>query len=261
MRSPTMKRQLRVMVLTAALGPLVYWGPGMLEAVRGLDMFAVQTVNVTGIEVLTEEAVIERMDLGSFASVWGDVELWRARIEADPLVRSVEIHRRVPHGLLVQVEERIPVALAATPLLEALDADGVRLRLDPTVHRLDLPIISSRQSLPDDAVVFPDEVSSLAAEVEHLTATHQDFAHRISTIRWYAPGVVAVRLTSPDVDFVMPMRTTGSRIREGESALGHAMQERAGRPPAEVDLRFAEQVVIRSESSGPALSTLSAGSR
>ena len=59
----------------------------------------------------------------------------------------------------------------------------------------------------------------------------------------------------------MPMRTTGSRIREGESALGHAMQERAGRPPAEVDLRFAEQVVIRSESSGPALSTLSAGSR
>lgn len=261
MPSRTMRRQLEVLAVTVAIGPLAYWGPDLVGAVRGLDVFTVREVEVTGIKILTEEAVVDRLALGSFASVWGDAELWRERVAADPMVRAVEIRRRVPSGLLVSVEERSPVALAGTPMLEPVDAEGYRLPIDPTLYRLDLPIISSNRRVPEDAALFPEEVRSLAAEVEHLTATHQGFAHRISTIRWHSEGVVAVRLQSPDVDFVMPLRTTGARIREGESALGHAMQQGAGRPPAEVDLRFAEQVVIRGHADRASASNITAGGR
>ncbi|MGB1657475.1 MAG: cell division protein FtsQ/DivIB [Longimicrobiales bacterium] len=261
MRNPTMKQQLKVLVVTFAIGPLAYWGPGLLKTVSELEVFAVRNVEVTGIKVLTEDAVLERLALGSFASVWGDADVWRERIASDPMVRTVEIRRRVPSGLLVRVEERAPVALAGTPMLEPVDAEGYRLPIDPTLYRLDLPIISSGRAVPEGAALFPAEVRSLAAEVEHLLATHQDFAHRISTIRWYSDGVVAVRLQSPDVDFIMPVHTTGARIREGESALGHAMQEGAGRSPAEVDLRFAEQVVIRGAAGSSSASTFSAGGR
>jgi cell division septal protein FtsQ len=261
MPSPTLRGPLKALAFTIVLGPVAYWGPSLLEAVRELEVFAVRSVEVTGIKILSEDAVVERLALGSFASVWGDASIWRDRIEADPMVRAVEIRRRVPSRLLVRVEERAPVALAGTPVLEPIDAEGFRLPIDPTLYRLDLPIISSERMLPEDAALFPEDVRSLAAELEHLSATHQDFAHRISTIRWHSEGVVAVRLQSPDVDFIMPIHTTGSRIREGESALGHAMQEGAGRPPAEVDLRFAEQVVIRMTPGSSSVSTFSAGGR
>lgn len=261
MPSPTMNRQFKVLAITAAIGPLVFWGPGVIEAASGLEVFAVREVEVTGIKILTEEAVVDRLALGSFASVWGDAEVWRERITADPMVRTVDIRRRVPSGLLIQVEERTPIALAGTSMLEAVDAEGYRLPIDLTHSSLDLPIISSKQRVPEDAVLFPENVRALAAEVEHLTATHQEFADLISTIRWHSDGVVAVRLQRLDVDFIMPVHTTGVRIREGESALGHAMREAAGRPPAEVDLRFSEQVVIRRYSSSAPAPIFTAGGR
>ena len=71
MRSPTMKRQLKVMAITVAIGPLAYWGPGLLETVSGLEIFAVRKVEVTGIKILTENQVLERLALGSFASEIG----------------------------------------------------------------------------------------------------------------------------------------------------------------------------------------------
>ncbi len=264
MLSPTMNRQFKILAVTAAIGPLVFWGPGVIEAASGLEVFAVREVEVTGIKILTEEAVVGRLALGSFASVWGDAEVWRERIIADPMVRTVDIRRRIPSGLLIQVEERTPIALAGTPLLEAVDAEGYRLPIDPTLYRLDLPIISSKQRVPEDAVLLPEDIRALATEVEHLTATHQEFARQISTIRWHSDGVVAVRLLplkGHDVDFIMPVHTTGIRIREGESALSHAMREAAGRPPAEVDLRFSEQVVIRRYSSSAPAPIFTAGGR
>lgn len=261
MPSPTMNRQLKILAVTAAIGPLTFWGPGVIKAASGLKVFAVREVEVTGIKILTKEAVVDRLALGAFASVWGDAEVWRERITADPMVRSVDIRRRVPSGLLIRVEERAPIALAGTPMLEAVDAEGYRLPIDPMRYRLDLPIISSKHRLPENEDLFPEDIRALAAEVEHLMATHQEFAHRISTIRWHSDGVVAVRLQSPDVDFIMPVHTTGVRIREGESALGHAMQEEGGRPPAEVDLRFFEQVVVRRYSSSAPALIFTAGGR
>ena len=261
MPSPMMTRQLKVLAAMVAVGPLAYWGPGWVEMTRDLEVFAVRDVEVTGIKLLSEDAVVARLALGSFASVWGDADVWRQRIAADPMVRAVEIRRRIPSKLLVDVDERVPIALAGTPMLEPIDAEGYRLPIDPTLYPLDLPIISSRGPVSEDAALFPEEVRSLAAEVEHLMATHQDFVRRISTIRWHAEDVVAVRLQRLDVDFIMPVLTTGERIREGESALGHAMQQGAGRSPVEVDLRFAEQVIIRSRAASSAASTFTAGGR
>ena len=146
-------------------------------------------------------------------------------------------------------------------MLEPVDAEGYQLPIDPTAPALDLPIIISESRGPDNAGLFPEEVRTLAAELEHLNATRPGFANLISTIRLHSKGIVAVRLHSPDVEFIMPIRTEGVRIKEGESALGHIMQLRSGRPPAEVDLRFLDQVVVRPERSIETISTYMAGGR
>ena len=241
-----MRSQIKVLFVTIALGPVLVFGPRLPDAMAGMETFRVTDVEVRGIEVLTEDSVVARLQLGAFASVWGDHDAWVDRVTAHPLVRRAEIRRRIPNGLLVTIEERHPVAFAATPLLEPVDAEGYRLPIDPTLYRrFDLPIILTERMPPEGSPLFPEEGRSLAAEAEHLTATHQDFMDRVSTIKWMSEGVIIARLESPAVEFIMPARTTGDRIREGEKALSHAMRADPGRIPDVVDLRFTEQVVVR----------------
>jgi len=51
------------------------------------------------------------------------------RLRAHPLIRAVEVSRRLPGTLVVEVEERVPVGLVPTPTLQPVDRDGHRLPL------------------------------------------------------------------------------------------------------------------------------------
>jgi cell division septal protein FtsQ len=240
-----MRNEIKVLLGTIALGPVLFWGPRVLEDVAGLDVFRISRVDVSGAYYVTSDAVIEQLGLGPLASVWGDRDAWAERVAEHPLILEAEVRRRLPNRLRVTVRERRPVAFAATPTLEALDAEGVRLPIDPTRTALDLPVIAAGEMPPADAAVFPAEVRRLASELEYLTGIDEDFVTRISTVRYAADGALKMELLQPEVDFLMPSRTPIDRLREGRAALQHAIAFDPGHPPSVVDLRFAGQVVVR----------------
>lgn len=240
-----MRNEMKVLLATLALGPVLVWGPRGLDELAGLDAFRISQVEVSGVRYLTQDTVVAQLGLGAFASVWGDCDAWAERLTEHPLIREAEVRRRLPNRLRVTVEERRPVAFAATPTLEPVDADGVRLPIDPARNTLDLPVISTSRMPPADAAVFPEEVRALAAELEHLMILDEDFVARISTIRYAADGALVLGLLQPEVDFILPPRTHLDRLRDGQAALQHAIDLDPGDPPAVVDLRFAGQVVVR----------------
>jgi hypothetical protein len=236
---------MKVLLGTLALGPVLVWGPRAVEELAGLDAFRISQVEVSGVRYLTQDIVVAQLGLGAFASVWGDCDAWAERLAEHPLIRDAEVRRRLPNRLRVTIHERQPVAFAAAPTLEPVDADGVRLPIDPARNSLDLPVISTSRMPPSDAAVFPEEVRMLAAELEYLTGLDEDFVARISTIRRSPDGALVLGLLQPEVDFVMPPRTPIDRLRDGQAALRHAIDLDPGDPPAVVDLRFAGQVVVR----------------
>lgn len=240
-----MRSQLKVLAFTLALGPVLFWGPQLPEALSKMETFRVQEVEVRGIRFLTEDTVEARLELGGFASVWGDTEVWRERVAAHPLVLRVEVRRRLPNGLRVTVEERRPVALAATPTLEPVDREGHRLPIDPTLYGLDLPIIAADRLPPDGASVFPEEVRVLAAEIESLRLADEELVRRISSLSREEDGSLSLRLVSPDVSLRMRPGTGLARLREAEAALTDAISRTPGDLPEVVDLRFAGQIVVR----------------
>lgn len=244
MRSRAMRRQGRILLATIALAPIFVWGPRLPEALQRMETFRVSEVEVRGARFLSEDSVVAQMQLGSVASAWGDTGAWVERLLDHPMVKSAEIRRRLPNGLRVTIEERQPVALAATPVLEPVDGDGHRLPIDPTIHRLDLPIIAA-SAPPEGSTLFPQEVRALVGELEHLTASDAEFAGRISSLRMNPDGSIVASLVTPDVDFLLLSRTPSARLREGEAALADAMGREPGRKPSVVDLRFADQVVVR----------------
>jgi hypothetical protein len=238
-----MRRDVRILLGTAAFGALMAWGGRVPQTLMDLEIFRVEDVQVRGNRYLAQADVEQLLALTPETSVWSDKDVWHDRVAAHPLVESVRVGRRLPDGLRITVTERTPIALGPTPTLEPMDAEGRRLPLDPAAFRLDLPVIHTSRRPPRGARHFPAEVRRLAAEVEHLMATDTSFLQLVSSVSWTQGGAVAVRWTEPDVEFLLPSRPSPARLREGLTALADA-EERDGMPRA-IDLRFADQVVVR----------------
>ena len=244
-RLPSVGRQLKVLAGTLLLGAAAVWGPRGLDAMAKMQTFRIADVDVTGAQVLAEDSVVAQMALGQFASVWGDRDVWADRLARHPLIRTARVERRLPNRLRVEIEERRPVALAATPTLELVDGEGFRLPIDPTLYRFDLPIIDASRMPPADAAVFPAEVRGLAAAVQYLWEIDPELYQQISTVRQASGGSIVVKLMAPDVELFLPPRVSEGRLAEAMAALEHAIRSHPADRPTVVDLRYTGQVVVR----------------
>ncbi len=240
-----MRRDIRILLATACLGAAIAWGGRIPAAVVAMEMFRVEDVEVRGLRYLEENEVEGLLALAPETSIWSDKAPWHERVAAHPLVKDVRVSRRLPDRLLVVVTERTPIALAPTPTLEAMDAEGRRLPLDPAEFRLDLPVIHTARRPPRGSRHFPQDVRRLAAEVEHLMASDTAFLQLVSSVAWSGPGAVAVRWTDPEVEFLLPIHASPARLREGLGALEDAATRTRDGMPDVIDLRFADQVVVR----------------
>lgn len=245
-----MRRDLRILLVTTVVAAAAQWGPEVPGAMSRMRTFRIADVEVRGARFMTHDEIVGQLGITPETSVWTSKDLWRERLLAHPLVSDVEITRKVPNGLLVTVVERRPIALAPTPTLEPVDAEGHRLPLDPAVHRLDLPVIATDRMPPRDARVFPEDVRVLAAELDHLMSADTAFLQMISSVRWGEGETLVARWTEPRVEFLLPLGASPARLREGLGALANAMARTPGDPPEAIDLRFADQVVVRRDVRG-----------
>jgi cell division septal protein FtsQ len=240
-----MRRDAKILLTTACLGAVATWSDAVPEALATMEAFRIAEVEVRGARYLAEDEVIGLLRLTAETSLWSDADVWTERLLAHPMIEQARVTRRIPNGLLVTVTERTPIALAPTPTLEPIDAQGYRLPIDPAEFRLDLPVIETTRRPARGARLFPAEVRRLAAEVEHLMAVDTAFLQLVSSVSWDDRGSLLVRWTEPPVEFLLPPKASPARLREGIDALADALARFGGRAPAAIDLRFADQVVVR----------------
>jgi hypothetical protein len=69
------------------------------------------------------------------------------------------------------------------------------------------------------------------------------FAQMVSTVEWRDAGTLVARWSEPDVDFLFRPDASPERVRDGLTVLADAVGR--GRTPTEIDLRYADQVVVR----------------
>lgn len=238
-----MRRDLHILAGTVLFGVLWAAGSRVPEAMAAMETFRVADVEVRGNRYLDAAEVEALLRLADDASIWEDVDELERRVAAYPLVLEATVRRRLPATFTVNVVERVPVALVATPTYEAVDAEGVRLPIDPARFRLDLPVLEPPRRVAPGATFVPAETRRLASVVSRLTARDTAFLQRVSEVSWLDDATIRARWIEPRVDFLLPPDATARRFREGLAALAHAVG--GGHSPAVVDLRFADQVVVR----------------
>ncbi len=240
-----MQRTIAFAIVTVvALGALVVFANGW--ATNG----KVARVVVRGTHLAATDDVLRAAAVAPGARA-GDVDLAavRRRVMALPLVRNAVV-RRDAEGVVIEIDERVPVArLAGQAGWFLVDADGVALPVDESRLALDLPLIVGVQADPHaaqrDTTALHDAMTVLRA----ATDPNAGLAGAVSVVR-----------RSPDGSFTIETTGTGTPVRFG-SAAGAAAKvslvrdmlpvlAQRGTPPTYVDVRFADQVVVRWPDSG-----------
>lgn len=224
-----------------ALAVIVLWtvAPVLL---RQMAFFRVRQVEIVGMRYLDASVILDALRLAPGASVFDDTQVLTARVRALPGVADAAVVRRPPGSLKVIVREIEPVALVADArgALTVVDAEGRVLPFDPSRPGpaggggLDLPIVRSA----DSAVV------SVLARVQALEpALFQD----IDAARRGAgalPREVVLELGSHRV---LLAADAGAEAIQAVVLVAKDLAARA-RPYAELDGRYAGQVVVRRRS-------------
>lgn len=241
-----MRRDVRIILGTLLMGGLWTGGSRVAEAVSAMDTFRVTEVEISGLEEVERGEVLALMELTPATSVWGDVAAWEERLGRHPLVKQARVQRRIPGTLVVALVERRPVALAPTPLLEPVDGEGILLPLDPAQDRMDLPLLDLREAPAPGARLLPARDRDLAAEVARLAEMDPSFVQMVSEVAWGADGnTLVARLAAPEAEILFAPGAPPARLRQGLAALADAAARRPEDPPAVIDLRYADQVVVR----------------
>ena len=157
-----------------------FWGPVLL---RQMDFFRVRKVEIVGARYVSASELLDRLHVDTTASVWDPTSPLARRVGAHPQVRSVVVRRKLPGTLVVEITERVPIALVPTADgFRAYDARGIALPLDLARTPVDAPVLAQR----DLALLH-----LLAIVRSELPALYQ----RVSEVRAAGPDELVFQLT------------------------------------------------------------------
>lgn len=226
-RGLTRFRRPAVFALLVVLGGSAVWfgGPALL---RHVSFFRVRRVELVGVNSSRPDVVVRAMRLPARGNVFDDLRPYAARVLALPGVRSAEIHRRLPGTLVVEVREAPAVALAPRDgRLAMVGRNGKFLAFDPAVSAPDLPLVDRPDPVVARVLGRLQEIDpELFSRITTASQVRGDVVLDLGGRRlWLRPDV-----TAEDIRAVIA----------AEQVLG-----RQGRAWAELDGRFAGQVVVR----------------
>jgi cell division septal protein FtsQ len=197
-------------------------------ALRRVEFFRVRRVELQGLQYLDAAKIIAAARVSRSASVFDDPDAIASRIRALPGVREVQVGRRLPGTLRIRLGEAEPVAL--TPRgdrLAMVDARGMVLPFDPLASAPNLPVLIGGGAMVAGALSRArDYDPGLFARIDAAWRVGPDVVFEVAgKWLWFGP-----QLTAEDIRAVTAVEQT---------------LVRQGRQFAELDGRFAGQVVVR----------------
>ena len=167
-------RYLLVLVLLLAIvggGVYAVWFSAWL-AVEDIDVSGAETVEAS--DIRARSGIDEGEPLVSV-----DLATAERRIGALAVVRSVSVTRQWPHGVLISIVERVPIAVVEIGgRLRGMDADGVVFRdykkAPPGLPRVTTSIGTTSAALREAGKVIAALPQELSLRVDHVQVTTVD---------------------------------------------------------------------------------------
>lgn len=238
------------LAVVASLAGVVGWHGYRLAETRGwFDVFRVREVRVVGIDVAHPSVLVAEAGLmGAELHWWSPLRGYAEGVLRDPLVAEARLERRFPDGLVLEVVERRPVALLATDRLVPADSTGRTLPVDPFHAGWDAPVMvvePGEEAIVRDGRVRDANVRRTLRWLGEVERRFPVLAREISAIDLDAEGIARVRLANGG-PLVIDGETPFERLALVDDVLRDLREKEVSY--REVDLRFADQIVVRGAS-------------
>jgi cell division protein FtsQ len=202
------------------------WSPLFL---RRIAFFHVRRIEIVGTRYLAPSDILARLHVDTLASVWDPMAPLELRVAGHPEIERAVVRRRMPGTLIIDVTERVPVALVqANGGFRVYDARGIPLPLDPSLVSIDAPLLMQRDTTL---------LRLLGAMRDRMPAM-------------YARVIAVRRVANDELMFQFPLQpvralqdVTLDRLAELEPV--EADLSRKQLRVAEIDLRYRDQVIAR----------------
>jgi cell division protein FtsQ len=203
-----------------------FWGPLLM---RRMDYFRVRRVEFVGAHYVAPRDILAKLHVDTTASVWDPTSVLEARVASHPEIQHVVVHRKLPGTLVIEVTERVPVALVSAPGgFRVYDERGVALPIDPTAVDVDAPVLRERDV-------------TLLRLIARIKRTMPTFYARVSEVRRTGRDEIVLELEKEPVRAMQDV----SMERLAEIAPVEEDLARKQVRAAEIDLRFRDQVIVR----------------
>jgi cell division septal protein FtsQ len=213
------------------------------RVLRRVAVFEVRNVEVRGLRHLAPHQALATAGIRRGANLFDDSGPWRAALAVHPLVESVEIRRRIPATLVLEVREAEPVLLVATPALVPVDASGRVLPISPGHGSLDLPVLRGEATLKEGRLAGPALLAAVAA-FDRIRRLDPALASRVSEVSAHG-SALALRLRRPaDLAVLMDGGAAPEQLRRLRVVLDEVERAPEGARVGRIDARYDGQVVV-----------------
>ena len=241
-----MNRRLRTwLVVSIVLAGL--WATRKLpEHLRRVEFFQARQYEVEGNHYLTKEMVLELSSFPVRTSIFDDLGGIALRLEDHEMILNASVQSNWwPTKIVVTIEERVPLALVAEPLLVPVDREGNILPIDLGKYRLDLPLVRvmGGPEAPTEEDIDEGQVKAMVLEIERLGLDNPFFTEALSEVAIDQDGNAEAIL---DRDVVLRFRPPlmNQVLNAGLAALEDVRRRRSTDTSIVIDLRFEDQVVV-----------------
>ena len=218
------------LALLGIVGLLVLASPVCLPLlVRRMAFFHVHRIEIVGAHYVAPTDILARLHVDTLASVWDPTGPIVARVQRHPAVQKAVVSRKLPGTLVVEITERVPIALVpASSGFNVYDARGVGLPIDPASVTVDAPVLMQRDT-------------ALLRLLGEMRADMPTLYERVSMIRRAGRDELILQLKSGPVRTMQDV--TLERLAELEPV--EADLARKQLRASEIDLRYRDQVIAR----------------
>jgi len=221
----------------AALAVMLLWMMAPL-GLRRVAFFRVRQVELVGICYLDADQVLAALQLSPRASVFDDTEVLVDRLRALDGIADVAVTRRPPASLKVVVRETEPVALVANARGVLTVVDAVARPLPFELVSLDLPVVQTGEKGDSGVVAVLARIQAVdPALFQTIDAARLTGGENRDVV--LELGRHRVLLTSD----------AGPEVIQSVVLVARDLAAKA-RPYAELDARYAGQIVVRRRAGG-----------
>jgi cell division septal protein FtsQ len=241
-------RVVKVFVLAGLVGVGGYVGARKAASwVASSSLFVLENVRVLGVSLLDTTDVLARADLslGTHLSRL-DVRRVARQLKENPVIRRVRVRRRLPNGVDIVVQERIPVAMVNLGTIFLADCEGVLVELVPNRY-VNAPVMSglSDTTMEDGTRRLKGEsVALMNRFLDGARAVRPDIAGRISQVTFDRGGGARFRLAASPTVVEIEMEHVERSFRQLWQLV--ESRERQGREqPRSISLRYSNLAFVR----------------